>query len=148
VSAGARSSSPPGFGFAPPPSSPYPPAYGRTWAPEHVVTKPKPSSARSLFLRIFGVAVLVASFFAGRAVVRHFSSDSPYTAANEVAFVKGCTGAGGSESACWCMIEWMEDNVSARDVKAFAKLVESPGYTHAQDPPWVLQGGRACANAQ
>jgi hypothetical protein len=73
----------------------------------------------------------------------------PYSHQNQEVFVHACTKSGAtSEQKCWCMMDWIKQNVPAADYKAFGHVAESPGYTHAQDPPWVGQAVQACVGVQ
>jgi hypothetical protein len=71
----------------------------------------------------------------------------PYSHANQEAFVGGCEHSGGSDSTCRCAFNWIKQNVSAEDYKAYGKLVMSPSYTASQTPNWVYTAMHTCVAA-
>jgi hypothetical protein len=65
----------------------------------------------------------------------------------EANFMRGCTGAGGPESKCRCSWNWIHKNVPESEFRAFDKRASQPGYTSAENPPWVAQAVNACRYA-
>jgi hypothetical protein len=135
-------------GFAQPSAAPppYPPAF--VPSPPLVTNTTSSSKSRSSAKTWAkrGVFLAVAILVYGGIVNSH-RDYNPYSHAHQEAFVAGCQDSGAAETTCRCTFDWIKQNVSASDYKAYAHLVTSPGYTASQTPAWMLQATRSCLPA-